>query len=103
MAAIGVHARLDRSTAVVPDRIRWPGVDIAFVYSVLIRVEALAHPLKMQFQSRSQERLELRIGSRPPVVDDLIEELLLHVVNVLIPINSADTVVSELRTLQTKY
>src|SRR6185437_344343 len=51
MAAIGVHARLDRSTAVVPDRIRRPGIDITLVYPVLIRVEALAHPLEMQFQS----------------------------------------------------
>ena len=77
----GIGGLLRAAAAVVPDRVGRQRVDVALVEPVVVGIEALPHPLGVQFQRRQQQPLHRRVGRRAPVPDRLIKELCLHIVH----------------------
>jgi len=47
VAAVGVGRLLRGTGAIVPLRIGWPGVDVAFIDAIVIGVKTVLHPFQM--------------------------------------------------------
>ena len=80
MTGVGIGRLLRGAAAVVPLVVGRPGVGVALVQAGVVRIEAVVDILQVQFQRGPQHLLQLGIAGPTPGMDELVEELALHVV-----------------------
>ena len=80
VAGVGVGRLLRGAAAVVPLVVSRPGIGVALVQTRVVRIEAVVDVLQVQLQRRTQHLLQFRVAGPAPGMNELVEELALHVV-----------------------
>jgi hypothetical protein len=94
VALVGVGGLVGGAAAAEPDGVGGPGVDVALVGAVEVGIEALLHPFEVELEGGAENFLQLGVASPAPGVDELGEELGLHVVEPVVLVDATLAVVA---------